>query len=316
MMKLLLLTLLFPASVLGQLQLPQDPVRFLALGDSYTIGQSVSSVARWPAQLGDSLASRGYEMDTLRIIATTGWRTDNLINAIKGKNLEGLNYNLVSLLIGVNNQYQGRPFIQYAGEFPALLDSAIRYAGGDRSKVFVVSIPDYAYTPFGQQSVNPGEISLQIDHYNEYSKRIADSMHITYFDITPISRLGLTNPTFVANDGLHPSGIQYTEWVKLLLSYIDQQTTGLEGDSADDDIEVTITPNPTTGDLLISIPEGLARENISFRVFNLAGKVMRNGTMKSTSQPLSVQNLPDGLYLVEIQSSGRCAVKKFIKKSS
>src|SRR6187402_3441111 len=103
----------------------QSPVRMLALGDSYTIGQSVAAGQRWPAQLGDSLVKRGYQIDEITYIATTGWRTDNLIQAVKGQNLQNQNYNLVSLLIGVNNQYQHTPFSKYENEFPALLDSAI-----------------------------------------------------------------------------------------------------------------------------------------------------------------------------------------------
>ena len=143
-MKKLIYILLFPFILKAQQLQINGPVRFLALGDSYTIGQSVAASDRWPAQLMDSLALRGLVIDTLGIIATTGWRTDNLINAITNQNLQKQHYSLVSLLIGVNNQYQGSPFTQYKNEFPQLLDSAIRYAGGDTSHVFVVSIPDYA----------------------------------------------------------------------------------------------------------------------------------------------------------------------------
>src|SRR5664279_4313226 len=132
-----LFSLLLPLASMTQTLQIQSPVRFLALGDSYTIGESVAPTLRWPMQLSDSLQARGIPTDTLRIIATTGWRTDNLINAIKNQHLESQNYNLVSLLIGVNNQYQGRPFSQYVTEFPALVDSAIRYAGGDKTKVFI-----------------------------------------------------------------------------------------------------------------------------------------------------------------------------------
>jgi lysophospholipase L1-like esterase len=206
-------SMLFTSALAQSLEL-ENPLRFLALGDSYTIGQSVTTNQRWPAQLRDSLVTRGINTDDLRYIATTGWRTDNLINATKNQDLGNQNYNLVSLLIGVNNQYQNRPFTQYVAEFPALLDSAIRYAGNDPSHVFIVSIPDYAFTPFGQQSGNPNQISAELDQYNGYSRQIADSLGITYFDITPISRLGLQHPEYVASDGLHPSGIQYTEWVK------------------------------------------------------------------------------------------------------
>src|SRR5205085_2134530 len=124
--------------------------------------------------------------------------------------------------------YQGVPVAQYKKEFPQLLDSAIRYAGGDRSRVFIVSIPDYAYTPFGQQSSNPSQISSELDLYNQLSRHYADSAHIRYFDITGISRQGIAKPTYVAQDGLHPSGVQYAQWVKQNLRHVDSTLTGQE----------------------------------------------------------------------------------------
>lgn len=315
MVKMLLLVLLIPAAVLGQLQLPQGPVRLLALGDSYTIGQSVSAMARWPVQLGDSLEARGYEIDTVRIIATTGWRTDNLINAIKGKHLEDLDYNLVSVLIGVNNQYQGRPLIQYAGEFPALLDSAVRYAGGHRERVFVVSIPDYAFTPFGQQSANTQQISIELDQYNAYSRYVADSMHITYFDITPISRLGLEQPLLVAGDGLHPSGQQYTEWVKLMLSYIDQQSTSYSPVDTDILPGILIQPNPTSGSFALMVPEAyLQHSSCTFQIFDLSGNRISEGLISQESMALSLSKFPDGCYIVKISCGDKTAIRKIIKQ--
>ena len=315
MVKMLLLVLLIPAAVLGQLQLPQGPVRLLALGDSYTIGQSVSAMARWPVQLGDSLEARGYEIDTVRIIATTGWRTDNLINAIKGKHLEDLDYNLVSVLIGVNNQYQGRPLIQYAGEFPALLDSAVRYAGGHRERVFVVSIPDYAFTPFGQQSANVQQISIELDQYNAYSRYVADSMHITYFDITPISRLGLEQPLLVAGDGLHPSGQQYTEWVKLMLSYIDQQSTSYSPVDTDILPGILIQPNPTSGSFALMVPEAyLQHSSCTFQIFDLSGNRISEGLISQESMALSLSKFPDGCYIVKISCGDKTAIRKIIKQ--
>jgi lysophospholipase L1-like esterase len=316
MMKLLFFALLFPAGLFGQLQLLQGPIRLLALGDSYTIGQSVSSSARWPVQLGDSLAILGYEIDTVRIIATTGWRTDNLINAVKGKNLEDLNYNLVSLLIGVNNQYQGRPFIQYAGEFPALLDSAIRYAGGDRSKVFVVSIPDYAYTPFGQQSNDPAGISMQIDAYNEYNRRIADSMHVAYFDITPISRQGLNQPSYVANDGLHPSALQYTQWVKLMLSSIDLLISGASPADMDFLPDVTVRPNLSSGHFILTIPEAYVKLSCMLEVCDLSGNILQEYPVSQPETTVSIEDLPDACYLLRVSCQHRHTTLKVIKLSN
>ncbi len=309
-----LFSLLLPHASMTQTLQIQSPVRFLALGDSYTIGESVAPILRWPVQLSDSLEARGITTDTLRIIATTGWRTDNLINAIKNQHLTNQNYNLVSLLIGVNNQYQGRPFSQYVTEFPALVDSAIRYAGGDKSHVFIVSIPDYAYTPFGQQSSNPGQISVEIDQYNTYAKQIADNLQIAFFDITPISRLGLQHPNYVANDGLHPSGIQYTEWVKLILAYIDNEITQTK-EIETNTLVVNISPNPTSDKITIDIPGSSHDQKFEVKIYNLTGKMMSEQSVRGTSFSISLDNMPDGLFLLKINSGDRQTVKKVIKKT-
>jgi lysophospholipase L1-like esterase len=148
------------------------------------------------------------------IIATTGWRTDDLKRAVTEAHLKN-EYGLVSLLIGVNNQYQGKPVDQYAVEFEALLKTAIRLAGGKKENVFVVSIPDYGYTSFGKpkQSV----ISPAIDEFNAVNKRITLASGINYVDITDISRRGLQQPELVAADGLHPSGKMYALWVERIV---------------------------------------------------------------------------------------------------
>ncbi len=291
-------------------------MRFLALGDSYTIGQSVAPVARWPEQLADSLVRRGIVTDTLTIIATTGWRTDNLVNAIRNKNLENKNYNLVSVLIGVNNQYQHRPFSQYINEFPALVDSAIRYAGGDKDRVFIVSIPDYAFTPFGQQSSNPTEISMELDQYNAFSKHIADSMQITYFDITPISRQGLQFPSLVASDGLHPSGPQYTEWVKLMLDEIDQRLSAVEKPDISTTLDVRIFPNPASEMMTVEIPEIEFLEPCRMTLHDINGKVVMERCLFENVSEFSIDTLADGIYVVSIQAKGTFAVRKLIHKRS
>lgn len=307
-MKKLLFILLFPFILKGQTLQVQSPVRYLALGDSYTIGQSVSVNQRWPVQLIDSLALRGIVIDTLRIIATTGWRTDNLINAITNQNLQQQHYNLVSLLIGVNNQYQGSPFSQYVNEFPQLLDSAIRYAGGDTSHVFVVSIPDYAYTPYGLSTGNQTQISQQIDQYNATNKHVADSLHIQYFDITPISRMGLAQPTFVASDGLHPSGIQYTEWVKLMLNYIDP-TLATSVKNLKDDISFSVEPNPASDLLTIKGSQSLR----SIVITDVSGKTVLIQYCSSKSQLLHTENFSDGIYFVKVvYNSGLSFSKKIV----
>lgn len=189
----------------------EQEAKYLSLGDSYTIGQSVAVADRYPLQLEKLLQSDSIKIDTTIIIAKTGWTTTNLKNAIVTSGLTDT-FDLVSLLIGVNNQYQGKPIEEYEIEFEELLQTAINFAGGKKENVFVVSIPDYAFTPFGNG--NPS-ISQEIDNFNLVNQAITDSIGVSYFDITPISREGLDKPELVASDNLHPSGIQYSRWVEL-----------------------------------------------------------------------------------------------------
>lgn len=188
--------------------------KYLALGDSYTIGESVSEAERWPNQLRDSLNKKGYAIGKPTIIATTGWRTDNLKNAMNIAQLKP-EYDLVSLLIGVNNQYQGKSSDQYAIEFEDLLKTAIHLAKGRKENVFVVSIPDYGFTPFGKPKKEA--ITKAIDLFNEINARITYKYKVQYFNITEISRDGLADPSLVAGDGLHPSGKMYAQWVELIV---------------------------------------------------------------------------------------------------
>lgn len=190
----------------------------LALGDSYTIGQSVCETCRFPAQLKDSLVLRFTARDTfnLKVIAQTGWTTTNLINAIDNQNLSN-NYDLVTLLIGVNNQYQGKPFSLYEAEFPELVAKAITFAQGDYNNVIVVSIPDYAFTPFGLFNGDSEITSSEIDSYNSFAENYCNQQNITYINITDITRLGLENSNLVASDGLHPSELAYSKFVERIL---------------------------------------------------------------------------------------------------
>jgi len=189
--------------------------KFLALGDSYTIGESVTENERWPNQLANELG-----ISKPLIIATTGWRTDNLANAISIAKLKE-EFDLVSLLIGVNNQYQGKPIDKYALEFETLLNTSIRLANGRKENVFVVSIPDYGFTPFGMK--NKDRISLEIERYNEIAKKICSRIQVKYIDITDISREGLSDPSLVAPDGLHPSGKMYALWTKRIAKIVTQK---------------------------------------------------------------------------------------------
>jgi acyl-CoA thioesterase I len=188
--------------------------KYLALGDSYTIGESVCETCRFPEQLKSGLKN-AFPNDkfSLQVIAQTGWTTTNLISNINTI-LPSSNFDLVSLLIGVNNQYQNKAFSVYEDEFPALVNRAIGFAKGDKSNVIVVSIPDYAYTPFGQGAVN---ISTAIDKYNDFAKQYCIQNNIKFIDITDITRQGLTNTNLVASDGLHPSELAYAKFVERIL---------------------------------------------------------------------------------------------------
>lgn len=190
--------------------------KILNLGDSYTIGQSVCETCRFPEQLKKDVSdSTDYTID-LNIIAQTGWTTTNLISAISNENPTN-DYDLVTLLIGVNNQYQNKSFALYEEEFPELVNTAIELANNDKSNLIVVSIPDYAYTPFGQENSDPETTSQEIDIYNAYAENYCNSNNITFVNITDITRQGLENTDLVASDGLHPSELAYSKFVERLL---------------------------------------------------------------------------------------------------
>jgi acyl-CoA thioesterase I len=206
-----------------------DTVHYLALGDSYTIGHGVAYAERFPVQLVRALRQQlpdSFHLPEPHIVARTGWTTGQLLNATANNDTLLARYGLVSLLIGVNNQYQRQDFPLYEQQFPQLLSRAIAFAGGDTSRVFVLSIPDYAYTPFGQGSQNPAQISAQLDEYNAFNRQVAESWGVAYFDITPISREGLDRPELVAGDRLHPSGLMYQAWVELMLETLASSLAG------------------------------------------------------------------------------------------
>lgn len=214
-MKPLLVVLVLQFLLLSSAMTQDGKPKYLALGDSYTIGESVSEYERWPNQLAAALAKRGVDLGKPSIIATTGWRTDDLRRAMTAAHLKN-EYSLVSLLIGVNNLYQGKPSGQYAIEFEELLHDAIRLAGGAKKNVFVVSIPDYGYTPFGKEK--QAMITKGIDEFNAINKRITEQNGVAYFNITDISRRGLEESELVAGDGLHPSGKMYSLWVNRIIA--------------------------------------------------------------------------------------------------
>lgn len=195
--------------------------KFLALGDSYTIGESVNEQERWPVQLSARLQQDGYNIQNPRIIATTGWTTGELMNGIRA---EGLNekFDLVSLLIGVNNQYRGYSIEEYRLDFEELLKMAIMFAGGKGDKVFVLSIPDYGVTPFASD-LDSQKVAKEIDEFNFINKKVSDAFSVSYFDITPISRTAKADSSLIASDGLHPSGAMYKMWVDLIYPSIKEK---------------------------------------------------------------------------------------------
>lgn len=190
-------------------------MRFLALGDSYTIGESVEPAARWPIQLVTILRERGVPIEDPEIIATTGWTTDELDAAIDAATPTGP-YDLVSLLIGVNNQYRGRPLEEYREQFRALLLRAIELAGDEAQKVIVLSIPDWGVTPFAAER-DGTQIALEIDAFNAVNRAESNIFGAHYVDVTPISRDAATDVSLIAPDGLHPSGSMYRAWAELAL---------------------------------------------------------------------------------------------------
>ncbi len=187
---------------------------YLALGDSYTIGQSVLESERFPNQTASLLRLQNIKINDPKIIATTGWTTKNLIDAINAASLQN-NYDVVSLLIGVNNQYQGKSIDEYKTEFTLLVNRSIQYAGNKPTHVYVLSIPDYSVTPFAQSS-DTARIAREIDQFNAVNKMVSSQLGVNYLDITPISREAKNDRTLIANDGLHPSGKQYKRWSDLL----------------------------------------------------------------------------------------------------
>lgn len=214
-----------PVEIIDSIVPISIPINYLALGDSYTIGTSVSSTQNYPNQLQTRLSADGVEINPAKIIARVGWSTGNLQSAINQAQLTP-DYDLVSLLIGVNNQFRGRSTVEYRREFESLLQQAIELAKGKKENVFVLSIPDYAFTPFGQRS-NATLISQEIDEFNAINKSITEQYEVLYFDITPISRKGNEDTILVAPDGLHPSGEQYRRWVETIYSEVKKIATTL-----------------------------------------------------------------------------------------
>lgn len=190
-------------------------VSLLALGDSYTIGESVPEAARWPNQLKSALGEKGISLK-VHIVAKTGWRTDDLLIGMKGIS-DTARFDKVSILIGVNNQYQGRLFDRFEQELEDIISAALQTCGNDISSIFFISIPDYGFSPFGSTR-NTVKISDEIDRYNAFIKMKALDLGVPFVDVTPISRSRRGN--MIAEDGLHPSRQQYGAWVAAILEHV------------------------------------------------------------------------------------------------
>lgn len=204
-------------------------MKYLALGDSYTIGESVEKELAWPNQLARTL-DREFQIkfESVKIVAKTGWTTAELKEAIHAAELED-EYDLVSLSIGVNNQYRGQAFELYEKEFIELLEIATDFAGGCPSKVFVVSIPDYGVTPFAEKKKkDASKIARELDQYNAYAKKHSEESGAEWFDITKISRDVSRKPGMLAEDELHPSAKMYELWVKSMAKNVSKIVNSAE----------------------------------------------------------------------------------------
>ena len=187
-------------------------IRYLALGDSYTIGESVAESERWPVRLAALLGEEGIDVEPPVIIAQTGWTTDELAAGIDAAAPEGP-FDLVSVLIGVNNQYREREAADFGAELCVLLSRAVELAGGRNGRVIVLSIPDWGVTPFAEGR-DRAAIATAIDQFNAVAADEAGRTGARFLDITPVSRRAAEEPALVAPDGLHPSGLMYDEWAR------------------------------------------------------------------------------------------------------
>lgn len=190
---------------------------YLALGDSYTIGEGVPAEGRWPMRLAAVLRAQGVALADPTILATTGWTTDELSAAMDAAGFAPP-YGLVSLLIGVNNQYRGRAADEYRDQFRQLLQRAVTLAGDRAGRVLVLSIPDWGVTPFARESGrDTGRIAAELDAYNAVAREETVRAGVAFVDVAPISR---AYPALLAEDGLHPSAAQYALWAEAALPVV------------------------------------------------------------------------------------------------
>lgn len=208
---------------------PQGPLSYLALGDSYTIGEGVAENERYPNQAVGLLAKQGIQINKPTIIAKTGWTTDELGEGIKNANIAGNTYDWVTLLIGVNNQYRGRPVENYRTEFKTRLEQAVTFAKGNPRRVVVLSIPDWGITPFAvARGTDQAKVALEIDAYNAAKAEITMQLGAHYIDITGHYREFGANPESVVADQLHPSGLIYKDWAEKLAKVMQSEMQSSE----------------------------------------------------------------------------------------
>ena len=191
---------------------------WLALGDSYTVGEGITSKESFPYQVVNILRTKGIEFNNPKVVARTGWTTDELQAAIENSPLHE-QYDVVTLLIGVNNQYRKGHVADYAPAFESLLKQAIHFAGDNARRVIVLSIPDWSVTPFGAGTTQ-AEIASEIDQFNEANKHVAEKYSVHYLNITPSTRQAARDSALIAEDGLHPSGKEYSKWAKKVAAII------------------------------------------------------------------------------------------------
>jgi lysophospholipase L1-like esterase len=214
----LLVLTIFCSFILNKEAMSQKSISYLALGDSYTIGEGVPVYESYPYQAVQILRKKGYNLQAPEIVAKTGWTTDELQAAINSTKFLPI-YDVVTLLIGVNNQYRGKSPELYADEFESLLKQAIAFAGNDNKRVAVLSIPDWGATPFAEGR-DRAKITAEIDAFNAVNRKITSKYKVQYIDITPGTRMAATDPTLVTKDKLHPSGKEYTKWAEKVAKFV------------------------------------------------------------------------------------------------
>lgn len=194
---------------------------YLALGDSYTIGEGVSLTKSFPYQVVQLLRSKEFNFSAPEIIAKTGWTTDELLDEINKSTLLS-KYDFVTLLIGVNNQYRERDALEYKEQFEELLKKAVELANGKKEHVIIISIPDYSVTPYAS-SMDIEKISKEIEVFNGINKALSIQYKIHYVDITETSRNAKNDPTLITSDDLHPSEKEYAKWAEKIVEVISSQ---------------------------------------------------------------------------------------------